>query len=374
MPLRQLPSTHTALTGSASFAPPHVVTNEQLCAAYNTWARAENARREGTDLPPLDESTPEFIDRASGILRRHYWDAEGILDPNRLCPRIPDRADDALSVQAEMAVRAARGALESAGRAADEIDLVIVGSSALQRPYPALAIEVQAELGASGHAFDISVGCSSGTYGVQLAVDAVRGGTARRALVCTPELPSAYCNFRDRDSHFILGDASAAVVIEPLEDAKGGFEILASRAVSQMSSAVRNNGGFLNRGDEARRDDADKLFYQQGRRVFRDIVHLVPTLVRTQLDALGLAPTDIARYWLHQANARMNTAVLERILGQSPTEGQAPSVLSEYANTAAAGCLIALDAYRDDLEPGDLGVLCAFGAGYTVGSQILRKL
>lgn len=350
------------------------MTNEQLCAAYNTWARAENARREGTDLPPLDESTPEFIDRASGILRRHYWDAEGILDPNRLCPRIPDRADDALSVQAEMAVRAARGALESAGRAADEIDLVIVGSSALQRPYPALAIEVQAELGASGHAFDISVGCSSGTYGVQLAVDAVRGGTARRALVCTPELPSAYCNFRDRDSHFILGDASAAVVIEPLEDAKGGFEILASRAVSQMSSAVRNNGGFLNRGDEARRDDADKLFYQQGRRVFRDIVHLVPTLVRTQLDALGLAPTDIARYWLHQANARMNTAVLERILGQSPSDGQAPSVLSDYANTAAAGCLIALDAYRDDLEPGDLGVLCAFGAGYTVGSQILRKL
>lgn len=374
MPLRQPHSTSTALTGSASFAPPHVVTNEQLCTAYNTWARSENARRQGTDEPALDESTPEFIERASGILRRHYWDAEGILDPNRLCPRIPDRADDVLSVQGEMAVRAARGALESAGREAEEIDLVIVGSSALQRPYPALAIEVQAEIGARGHAFDVSVGCSSGTYGIQLAVDAIRGGTAQRALVCTPELPSAYCNFRDRDSHFILGDAAAAVVIEPLEGATKGFEILATRAASQMSSAVRNNGGFLNRGDEDRRDDADKLFYQQGRRVFRDIVHLVPTLVRAQLDALGLAPEEVSRYWLHQANARMNSAVLERILGRSPENGEAPSVLSEYANTAAAGCLVALDAYRDDLKSGDVGVLCAFGAGYTVGSQVLRKL
>ena len=70
----------------------------------------------------------------------------------------------------------------------------------------------------------------------------------------------------------------------------------------------------------------------------------------------------------------MNSAVLERILGRSPENGEAPSVLSEYANTAAAGCLVALDAYRDDLKSGDVGVLCAFGAGYTVGSQVLRKL
>jgi len=367
-------STGAAITGSATFAPPHVVSNDQLCGTFNKWVARQNELR-GEDAPPMDESTPAFIEKASGITRRHFWDAEGILDPSRMCPRIPDRPDDALSVQAEMALHAARGALEAAGREAGEVDMVIVGASALQRPYPALAIEVQDALGARGHAFDISVGCSSSTYGIQLAVDALRGGTATRALVCTPELPSAYCNFRDRDSHFILGDAAAAVVVERLEDAsEGAFEVLATRAASTMSSAVRNNGGFLNRGDEAHRDDANKLFYQQGRRVFRDIVGLVPAFVNAQLDSLGLSPADVSRYWLHQANARMNAAVLERILGRAPEDGEAPSVLADYANTASAGCLLAFSTFRDDLAPGDIGVLCAFGAGYTVGGQILRRL
>lgn len=365
-----LASTGTAITGSASHAPPDVVSNEDLCAAFNVWVRWENDRREAK----LAESTPAFIERASGIRRRHYWDAAGILDPKRLAPRIPDRPDHELSVQAELGLAAAQKAVAAAGVEGRDVDLVVLGASALQRPYPALAIEVQKGLGARGFAFDISVGCGSSTFAVQLAVDAIRNGTAGCALVCVPELPSAYCNFRDRDTHFILGDAAAAVVVQRLSDARAGFEVLHSQATTTFSNAVRNNGGFLNRADEARRDAGDKLFYQDGRRVFRDIVGLLPPFLLAQLDELGLKPAAVARYWLHQANARLNAAILERVLGRAADERDAPSVLSEYGNTAAAGCLLSFAQHHEDLRAGELGVLCAFGAGYTAGSQVLRRL
>ena len=207
-----------------------------------------------------------------------------------MCPDIPDRPDDEVSVQAEFALDAARKAIAESGREPEEIDLVVVGASSLQRPYPAIAIEVQASLDASGFAFDVSAGCSSGVYALQLAHDAIQLGRARCALVCIPEIPSAYANFKDRDSHFILGDASAAVV---LEADRPGFEILACRLVSKYSNNVRNNCGFLNRCDTEHRDEADKLFYQEGRRVFRDIVKLVPTIIEAQLGELKLTASDV---------------------------------------------------------------------------------
>jgi beta-ketodecanoyl-[acyl-carrier-protein] synthase len=371
--------TRTALTGSGVFLPPHAVTNDELCATFNTWVARENARRradiEAGRAEALRESSPAFVEKVSGIRARRYHDAAGILDPDRMCPDIPDRPDEALSVQAEMAKAASRAALEAAGRAGEDLDLVIVGASSLQRPYPAVAIELQRELGARGFAFDISVGCSSGTFAIQLASQAIETGAARRALVCVPEIPSAYSNFRDRDSHFILGDAAAAVVVEPLAEAgDGAFEILSSASLSRFSSNVRNNGGFLNRCDPERRDAADKLFYQDGRRVFGDIVRLVPRFVRDQLEAAGLRVTDLSRCWLHQANGRMNEAIASRLLGDDVDPERVPSVLSDLGNTAAAGALVAFDRHRDDLPPGATGLLCAFGAGYTIGSQLLRRV
>ncbi len=364
-----------ALTGSGAYAPPNVVDNEQLCAAFNAWVRAENRRAEnakGTGAEPLPESSPAWVEKVSGIVRRHYFESSGILDPEFMCPRIPDRPDDQLSVQAEFALEAARPALAAAGLEGEDIDLTIVGASSLQRPYPALAIEVQAALGARGFGLDISVGCSSGPFAIQIATQAIQAGTARRALVCVPEIPSAYSNFRARDSHFILGDASVAVVIEKIDDAKpGAFEILGTTSFSRFSSAVRNNGGFLTRCDPEGRDAADKLFYQDGPRVFHDIVRLVPKLVREQLHKAGIDPKQVARVWLHQANARMNEAIAKRIGGPDVS---APIVLEEYGNTASAGSLLAFHLHKDDLRTGDVGVLAAFGAGYTMGAQVLRRL
>lgn len=372
-------STRTALTGSGVFVPPIAVTNDQLCATFNSWVRRENARNEAAiaagEVEPLRDSSPDFVEKVSGIRARHYCDASGILDPDRMCPDIPDRADDAISVQAEMGKEAALEALAAAGRVAEDVDLVIVGASSIQRPYPAVAIELQHEIGARGFAYDISVGCSSATFAIQLASEAIRAGSARCALVCAPEVPSAYANFRDRDSHFILGDAAVAAVIEPLEEARpGAFEILESAGFSRFSSAVRNNGGFLNRCDPERRGMADKLFYQDGRRVFGDIVRLVPRFVTEQLARAGLEPDDVDRCWLHQANGRMNEAIAARLFGPDVDAERVPTVLQDLGNTASAGAIVSFHRHHDDLKPGALGVLAAFGAGYTIGSQLLRRI
>lgn len=372
-------STETALTGAGSYCPPTEVTNEELCGVFNAWVERENLARaaeiEAGTFEPMRPSSPEFVEKVSGIAARRFFDAKGVLDPDRMVPRIPDRPDSELSAQAEMAHAAAEEALAAAGRAPEEVDLVIVGASSLQRPYPAIAIELQHALGARGFAYDISVGCASGTFAIQMASEAVRAGSARVALVCTPEIPSAYSNFRDRDSHFILGDGAGAVVVESMAHAKpGAFEILGTSSFSRFSSNVRNNGGFLNRCDAEHRDDADKLFYQDGRRVFGDIVRLVPRFLTEQLGNLGYTPADLDRCWFHQANGRMNDAIGDRLLGDRATPERCPSVLSRLGNTAAAGALISFAQHRDDLESGALGVLAAFGAGYTLGSQVLRRI
>lgn len=371
-------STRTVVTGSGAFLPPHTVSNAALCEAYNVWARGENARNADAiaagRLPAILESSPEYVERAAGIRERRFVNASGVLDPARLCPDIADRPDEQLSVQAELGKAAALRALEAAGRHGEEIDLVVVGSSALQRPYPAIAIELQRAIGARGFAYDISVGCSSATFAIQAASEAIRGGTARKALVCAPEIPSAYANFRDRESHFILGDGAAAVVLEPLADARKGFEILATRALSSYSSAVRNDCGFINRCDAAHRDDPDKLFHQDGPRVFREIVRLVPGFLRELLSSLELAAGEVSRYWLHQANGRMNEAIASRLVNGEVTTDRFPSLIGELGNTAAAGALLAFDHASADMLPGSIGVLCAFGAGYTVGAQVLRRI
>lgn len=372
-------STRTAITGSGVHVPPDVVSNDELCASFNQWVHQENTRRAGDiavgRAAKLEESVPEFVEKVSGIRRRHYWDRRGVLDPARMCPSIPDRPPEVLSVQAELGLEAAKRALEAAGRRGEEVDLLLVAASSLQRPYPAIAIEMQNALGAGGFAYDISAGCASASFAIQRASEAIRAGSARCALVCAPELPSAYCNFRDRDSHFILGDASAAVVIEPLERAgRGAFEVVSTFCRTRFSSNVRNDFGFLDRCDPAHRDAPNKLFHQQGRRVFKDIVTWVPTLLGEHLAAQGLGSEAVERYWLHQANAQMSASILRRLLGRDPEPAKAPSVLGDYGNTAAAGVLIAFDHHHADLPPGALGVLCSFGAGYTVSGQVLRRL
>ncbi|MDN3520507.1 beta-ketoacyl-ACP synthase III [Halomonas ramblicola] len=368
--------TQVVITGTGLFTPAHAIDNDALVATFNAWVDAENARRAEAGVEErLEPSSSDFIVKASGIHSRYVLDAEGILDPGRMRPRLRERSDDEPSIQCEMGLSAAREALDGAGVAAADIDLVIVGCSNLERPYPAVAVELQAALGAGGYAFDMNVACSSATFAIETAANAIRAGSAGRALVVNPEICSAHLNFRDRDSHFIFGDACTAIVLErdDLAVAEVRFEVLGTRLVTRFSNAIRNNAGFLNRVTDSDPQALDKLFVQEGRRVFKEVCPLVAALIGEHLASLSLSGGDLARLWLHQANCHMNDLIARRVLGRDPEEREAPVILDRYANTSSAGSIIAFHLHHADLEDGELGVICSFGAGYSAGSVVVRR-
>ena len=204
------------ISGIGTEIPRDAVSNEELVATFNIWVDRENARRELTGGEPLQKSDTDFIVYASGVKSRHFLVADGILDPDRMTPRVPPRADDELSVEAEFGLAAARRALDHAGLSGADVDLVICAASHQQRPYPAIAIEIQKEIGAAGAAFDMNLGCSSAAAALHVAFNLVRAGAHRRVLIVTPEIISGHLNFRDRQTHFIFGDAAVAMVVEAL--------------------------------------------------------------------------------------------------------------------------------------------------------------
>ena len=372
-------TTGTSITGHGVWHPETVLSNTELCDAFNEFVRRDNARHADEiaagKREALKESSPEFIEKASGIKRRYVHDKTGLVDPERMCPNVPDRPEDALSVQAEYAVNAARRALEAAGRTGEDVDLIVLGASNLQRLYPAIAIEVQHALGARGYGFDISLGCSAATGAAQLACQAVRLGQAQCALVVVPEMTTGHMNWRDRDSHFIFGDAAVSLVIEPTARAKpGSWEILSVQMLSKWSNSIRNNKGYLDRCDPSTEHNADKLFHQQGRRVFKDVVPLASKFIADHIAAHDLVPAQVSRYWLHQANQNMNELIAKRILGREATREEAPLILDEYGNTASAGSLIAFSTHNADLPAGAYGMMASFGAGYSLGSLLLQRL
>ncbi len=372
--------TTLAVSGTGLYTPPNSISNDELVTAFNTYVRNTNAANAqaiaaGT-ATALVESSADFIVKASGIKARYVVDRTGVLDPDVMCPRIPERPNDQISLMAEMAVTAARDALKAADRTAADIDGVLVGASNMQRAYPAMAVEVQDALGIDGFGFDMNVACSSATFALQTAADTVSAGHARAILVCNPEICSGHLNFRDRDSHFIFGDVATAFVVERSETAQGGnaWEILATRLKTKFSNNIRNNFGFLNRAAPEGVGKPDKLFVQEGRKVFKEVVPMVAELIVSHLAENGIAPAALKRLWLHQANLGMNEMIARRVLGRDPFPGEAPNILEEYANTSSAGSVIAFHRYSADLKTGDIGLLCSFGAGYSAGSVILRKL
>lgn len=366
------------ISGTGLFTPEQSISNDELVDSFNSYVAAFNETNadaiKAGELEPLQPSSSEFIEKASGIKSRFVLNKAGVLDPERMCPEIRDRSNDEPSVQCEMAVAAARQALQQAGREPEDIDAVIVACSNMQRAYPAIAIEVQQALGITGFGFDMNVACSSATFGLQTAVDSIRNGNARAVLVVSPEICTGHLNFRDRDAHFIFGDVCTAIVVEAAESANGGFEILGTRLRTSFSNNIRNNFGFLNRGDENGVGAVDKLFVQNGRKVFKEVVPMVAAQISSHLEDEGIASADIKRMWLHQANIGMNQLIAKKVLGHVAAPHESPTILDEYANTSSAGSIIAFHKNSEDFEAGDIGVICSFGAGYSIGSVIVRKL
>ena len=366
------------ISSTGLWTPPHSISNEELVTSFNAWADNWNREREADIaagmIEPKTHSSVEFIEKASGIKSRHVMNKSGIIDPDIMAPRIAERPNEDISVMAEIGVNAARQALERAGRKPEDVDAVICAASNMQRAYPAMAIEIQKELGMSGFAFDMNVACSSATFGIQTAADFVRSGSARSVLMVNPEICSGHLNFTDRDSHFIFGDVATAVLVEEESLAPAGhWKILGTRLKTEFSNNIRNNFGFLNRAAPEGIDAPDKLFVQEGRKVFKEVVPMVAAMITDHMGELGLQGTDLRRLWLHQANANMNRLISSKVLGHEANADESPTVLDTYANTSSAGSIIAFHKHSGDLATGDKGLICSFGAGYSAGTVFVEK-
>jgi len=333
------------ISGSGFYAPPEAISNEELVETYNQYAKAHG----------LPESSSEFILKASGIKKRHVHAKKDILDIHAM-------KGATFPIQIDMALKATDTALTQANKVPTEIDAVICSSSVQERYFPAMAIELQNRLGISGYAFDMQAACSSATFGIDMATALVQSGQANAVLMVTSEPCTPRVNYKDRDSHFIFGDAAVAVIVERKDTCKSQntFEIISRKLFTQFSCNI----GQTKEGH----------FTQQGRVVFKEIVPMVPQFILKHLAENHLTPQDIKRYWLHQANINMNNLIAEKILGRTPSFEEAPIILDEYANTGGAGSIIAFHLYQKGIHSNDLCLLSSFGAGYSIGSIILKKV
>ena len=369
---------HAAVIAATGlFTPAERVTNAELVEAFNAYVELFNARHAGEieagSVQALAPSSVEFIEKASGIKSRYVMNRSGVVDPEVMHPLIPERSNDELSIMAEIGVAAAKDAIARWGKDASQIDAVICAASNMQRAYPAMAVEIQQALGIEGFGFDMNVACSSATFGIKTAADYIATGTARAVLGVNPEITSGHLNFCDRDSHFIFGDVATAVIVERADDATGGWDILGTRLKTVFSNNIRNNFGFLNRTAPGSEGAVDKLFVQEGRKVFREVVPMVSEMIVAHAADLGIDPAALKRLWLHQANINMNDLIGRRVLGRDPTPQENVIILDEFANTSSAGSIIAFHRASDDFASGETGLICSFGAGYSAGTVFVRR-
>ncbi|WP_296051242.1 beta-ketoacyl-ACP synthase III [uncultured Alteromonas sp.] len=370
---------NVVLSGVGLWTPPYKITNQELVESYNAWAEAYNqthqAQIEAGELTAKPFSSAEFIEKASGIKSRYIYRKEGALDIARMRPEIPERGEGELSNQAEIAIEAAKLAMADANKTVADIDAVIVACAYTQRSYPAIAIEVQHELGIDGFGFDMLVACSAATFGMHRAWEMIASGNAKCVLVINPELVSPQVNYTDRDSHFIFGDVATATILETAETVSTdtAFDILSTQAKTVYSNNIRSNFGYMSRANDVDPFGPDKLFHQAGRRVFKEVCPMAAEHIANHLALHGLTSENVSRWWLHQANINMNTLICKKLLGRDANREEAPIVLDEYANTASAGSIIAFALHHQNLARQDVGVICSFGAGYSIGSLVVRK-
>lgn len=371
--------TAIVISGSGLFTPPHKISNQELVDVLNAYAdkfNQENADKIASgEVEEKKHSSVEFIEKASGIKSRYVMYKEGITDVEVMHPVMTKNTPEQPPEMVEMAVSAAKQALENAKLTADDIDMVILGSSNMQRSYPAMAVEVQALLGIQGVGYDMNVACSTATFAIINAVNAIKSGAANRVLVVNPEFTTPQLDYSNRDSHFIFGDVATAVIVEGQDSAKSDVQFLIhnTQQLTQFSNNIQCNHSYVDHCyDELPEDNS--YFFQNGRKVFKELLPIVTNTISGHLDGLGWSVADVKRMWLHQANINMNLFAAKKLLGREPEFLDAPLILDEYANTASAGSVVAFHKYQDDFEKGDKGILSSFGAGYSVGCISLERL
>ena len=365
------------IAGTGIWHPEEKISNNEIVNSYNSYAEKFNQENkleiENGIVMAMELSSAEFIEKASGIKSRYVIDKEGILDINRMMPRVKNEHPDRLSIHAEVGIEAAKKAMAQANVTPNEIDAVIVGTSHAARNYPAVAIEIQQELGINGYAYDMLVGCSSTTFAINNAYSDIASGLANSVLVINPEISTPFVNFTQRDKHFIFGDGCAATVVQRDSTSDKAFKIIDRKLHTQFSNNIRSNYSYLNRAAVDSKNNEDLLFHQNGRGVFKDVCPLVASLISNQLEKNNILPKEISKFWLHQANGKIIRLIASKILGTDDfDEDILPMPITEFGNLASVGSLFAFN-LNNDLTKGQKGVICSFGAGYSVCSIIVEK-
>ncbi len=305
------------------------------------------------DLEARLDTTDEWIRARTGIRER------------RVVP--PEWATS------DLCERAARAALDMAGVAPDELDLIVVGTATPDMPFPSTACVLQERLGTRGQmAFDLNAGCTGFLYGLSAADALVRAGAVRRALVLGAEVLSKILDWEDRSTCVLFGDGAGAVVVGPTDEP--GHGILASRMAADGTHwpllQMPGGGSRLPLTAERIGQRMHRL-RMNGNEVFKIAVRTLKELAVQVLADAGCAPEQLDWLVPHQANRRIIDAVAQRL--RLPAEKVYINV-DRYGNTSAASIPIALDELvrAGRLLPGQRVLLDAFGAGVTYGATLLR--
>ncbi|HET9401401.1 MAG TPA: beta-ketoacyl-ACP synthase III [Candidatus Acidoferrales bacterium] len=320
------------ITGISCYAPPRVVTND--------------------DLAKRVETSDEWIRTRTGIIERHY------VDPG--------------VATSHMATEAARQLLTEKDIDPNSIDLIILASVTPDMFFPATACLIQDRLGASNAwGFDLSAACSGFVYALTVGAQFVGAGTHKRALVIGSDTMSSILDFQDRATCVLFGDAAGAVLVEPAQDGEGILDFMHDVDGSGGCHLYMPGGGSLNPSSHETVEKRMHYVHQEGQQVFKYAVRRMADTAAQLLERNGLTGDDISVVVPHQANLRIIRATQERI--GVPDEKVMVNI-DRYGNTTAATIPLGLcDAVESQkLRKGDLALIVAVGAGYTTGGILVR--
>lgn len=304
------------------------------------------------DLEKMVETSNDWIVARTGIEERHI------------------AADD--EVTSDLAAKAAERALEMAGVAPEELDVIVMGTITGDYPWPATACVVQAKIGAkNAFAYDVSAACSGFLYALASADDFLVAGRGRKALVIGGEVFSRALDWTDRNTCVLFGDGAGAVVLEAQEGDTGVLSSHLHTDGNHIELLYQPGFGSKNPASVAGLDARLPYIKMQGNEVYKFAVRSLTEVSKEALSANGYTSKDVALFIPHQANLRILEATAKRL---KLTDEQCFINVNKYGNTSAATIPIAIDeANRSGkLKEGDLVLMAAFGGGFTWGGTLLR--
>lgn len=321
------------ITALGTYVPPKVVTNQ--------------------DLEKLVETSDQWIMERTGIRERHMLEqGKGVSD---IC------------------TEAAKKCLAARGIQPTDVEAIIVGTVTPDMMFPSTACLVQNKLGAKGAwGFDVSAGCSGFVFALQAGVKLVESGAHKMVLVCGADANTRMTDYTDRTTCVLFGDGGGAVLIEPCEEGEIGMidfvhEVDGSGGVSLNLPA----GGSLNPPTHETIDKKMHYIHQDGQAVYKFAVRKMAEATATLLERNGITGSDLGCFIPHQANKRIITSTADR-LGMS--EDRVIVNIEKYGNTSAGTIPLAMETAVEEgkLKKGDLVLIAAVGAGFTVGAALLR--